>query len=62
VHTPLSKETWNGGPTKQNVTVHQTATTPVLLNEYFNAHYSQGSTALRVSPGWTKTYGPGSFM
>jgi len=61
IHTPLSKETWNGGPTKQNLTVHGTVTTPVLLNEYFNAHYGQGSTALKVPAGWTKTYGPWFF-
>jgi rhamnogalacturonan endolyase len=61
IHTPRSKESWNGGPTKQNLTVHQTATTPVLLNEYFNGHYAQGEMALRVAPGWEKTFGPWFF-
>src|SRR5579875_1677619 len=61
LHTPASKESWLGGPTKQSLMIHTTDTTPLILNEFFNGHYGQSTTALTVTPGWTKTYGPWFF-
>jgi rhamnogalacturonan endolyase len=51
-----SSEYLNGGPVKQNLTVHQTESTPVLLKMLQSAHY--GSGAIRVQGGWQKLYGP----
>jgi rhamnogalacturonan endolyase len=61
IHTQLSKESWVGGPTKQSLMVHTTATTPLILNEFFNGHYAQSSISLTVTPGWSKTVGPWFF-
>jgi hypothetical protein len=61
IHTELSKESWVGGPTKQSLMVHTTATTPLILNEFFNGHYAQSSISLPVKPGWSKTVGPWFF-
>ncbi len=61
IHTPLSKESWLGGPTKQSLMIHTTDTTPLILNEYFNGHYGQSTTSLTATPGWSKTYGPWFF-
>lgn len=51
-----NKEAFCGGPTRQDLTLHQTETTPVLLVEPQATHY--GSPALQVSGSWSKTYGP----
>jgi rhamnogalacturonan endolyase len=53
-----NRESLNGGPLKQNLTLHQTDTTPVLLMDVEAAHY--GSKAIDVAAGeeWSKTYGP----
>jgi len=49
----------NGGPTDQELTVHQTDTTVVLLAHIQAAHYGSGSTMLGTNDGsWTKLYGP----
>jgi hypothetical protein len=61
IHTQLSKENWVGGPTKQSLMVHTTATTPLILNEFFNGHYAQSSISLPVQPGFSKTVGPWYF-
>jgi rhamnogalacturonan endolyase len=61
IHTQISKENWVGGPTKQSLMVHTTATTPLILNEFFNGHYAQSSISLPVTPGWSKTVGPWFF-
>lgn len=50
------KESYCGGPTRQDLTLHQTDTTPVLLVEPQATHY--GSPALEVRGAWSKTYGP----
>ncbi|HEX8628409.1 MAG TPA: polysaccharide lyase family protein, partial [Catenuloplanes sp.] len=51
-----NKEAFCGGPTRQDLTLHQTETTPVLLVEPQATHY--GSPALAVRGAWSKTYGP----
>ncbi len=54
-----SREDINGGPTNQELTLHQTRTTPVLLRMAQAAHY--GSGVLDFDPGdgvWRKLYGP----
>lgn len=49
-------EAFNGGPTHQDLTVHQTNTAPALLNMEQGAHY--GGPTIVASGNWTKTYGP----
>ncbi|HEX8631480.1 MAG TPA: twin-arginine translocation signal domain-containing protein, partial [Catenuloplanes sp.] len=49
-------EAFAGGPTRQDLTLHQTNTTPVLLVEPQATHY--GSPAIEVNGAWSKTYGP----
>jgi rhamnogalacturonan endolyase len=51
-----NKESLNGGPTKQSIPVHQTSTTPALLNVVQSRHY--GSAGVEATTGWSKTYGP----
>jgi len=51
-----NKEAFNGGPTRQDLTLHQTETTPLVLIEPQATHY--GSPALEVRGDWSKTYGP----
>lgn len=54
-----SNEYVNGGPTSQELTVHQTKKTPVMLRMYHAAHYGSGVTNLDSSDGvWKKFYGP----
>jgi len=48
-----------GGPTAQELSGHQTATTPVLLRHFTAAHYGSGRLALNRADGyWSKIGGP----
>jgi rhamnogalacturonan endolyase len=49
-------ESFNGGPTHQDLTVHQTSSTPALLDMEDGAHF--GGPQPTISGNWTKTYGP----
>lgn len=49
-------ESFNGGPTHQDLTVHQTNSAPALLNMEQGAHF--GGPAIVATGNWTKTYGP----
>lgn len=51
-----SKEYYVGGPTKQELTTHQTGAGPRLLWHEITAHY--GNTNLNPPVGWEKVYGP----
>ncbi len=51
-----NKEYLNGGPMKQELTVHQTDTTPALIATYLSGHY--GSKATTFDGTYNKTYGP----
>lgn len=53
-----NKETFSGGPVRQDLTLHQTESRPVLLVEPHATHY--GSPPVRIAAGaeWRKTYGP----
>lgn len=54
-----SNEYVNGGPTHQELTVHQTRKTPCTMRQYHAAHYGAGVTNLDASDGtWKKIYGP----
>ena len=48
----------NGGPTTQELTVHQTETTPVILNTFQGAHYGSGQLYFSGQESWEKIYGP----
>jgi rhamnogalacturonan endolyase len=49
-------ESFNGGPTHQDLTVHQTTSTPALLDMEQSAHF--GGPQPTISGNWTKIYGP----
>jgi rhamnogalacturonan endolyase len=51
-----SHEHLNGGPEHQELTVHQTDTTPVLLCHYIAGHY--GASGIDSSATWTKYSAP----
>jgi len=51
-----SKEYFAGGPTKQELTVHDYYSGEILLWHPFTGHY--GSPALVPDKGWEKVYGP----
>lgn len=51
-----SKEAFNGGPTKQELTAHDYYEGEILLWHPFTSHY--GSPALVPKKGWEKLYGP----
>jgi rhamnogalacturonan endolyase len=53
-----NREAFSGGPVRQDLTLHQTDSRPVLLVEPHATHY--GSPPVRVAAGqeWRKTYGP----
>jgi len=53
-----NKESLNGGPQKQELTAHQTDTTPVLLMMDQGTHYGAKSVDLAAGEDWSKTYGP----
>ncbi|MDD3321210.1 MAG: polysaccharide lyase family protein [Paludibacter sp.] len=54
-----SREYVNGGPTMQELTVHSTTTTPILLTYFQSGHYgSQGVYLKREYSTWSKIYGP----
>jgi len=54
-----SNEYVNGGPTHQELTVHQTTTTPVILKHFSAAHYGAGTTHFESDDNpWRKLYGP----
>lgn len=53
-----SNEFQNGGPTSQELTVHQTETTPVILETYQGAHYGSGVLNFTDNETWEKIYGP----
>ncbi|MDT0541941.1 polysaccharide lyase family protein [Streptomyces lonegramiae] len=52
------RDAFSGGPTRHDLTLHQTDSRPVLLVEPHGAHY--GFPPVRVAAGqeWQKTYGP----
>ncbi|HEX8347591.1 MAG TPA: polysaccharide lyase family protein, partial [Actinoplanes sp.] len=50
------KEAFGGGPVRQDLTLHQTDTTPLVLVEPQATHY--GAPTLAVRGAWSKTYGP----
>ncbi len=52
-----SSEAVNGGPTKQDLTVHQDAT--IVLRMLQSGHFLDGSlTSIRARGNWAKVYGP----
>jgi len=51
-----SNECVIGGPTKQDLTLHQTDSSPILLWHDQSAHYGTGNVA--PEKGWEKIYGP----
>ncbi|MBI5810377.1 MAG: hypothetical protein HZB21_04220 [Deltaproteobacteria bacterium] len=51
-----SKEYANGGPLKQELMVHGTDTTPVILELLQGTHFGAGAAV--VPAGWQKLYGP----
>jgi rhamnogalacturonan endolyase len=52
-----SAESINGGPTKQDLTVHQDAT--IVLRMLQSGHFLDGSlTSIRAVGSWSKIYGP----
>jgi len=53
-----SHEYQNGGHTTQELTVHQTETTPVILNTFLAAHYGSGILTLDANEPWEKLFGP----
>lgn len=54
-----SNEYMNGGPTSQELTVHQTTKTPVTLKTIHGAHYGSGVTNITSEDGkWNKICGP----
>jgi len=54
-----SNEYVNGGPTHQELTVHQSTTTPVTLKHFSAAHYGAGTTSFDSDDfPWRKLYGP----
>ncbi len=50
---------FNGGPTRQDLTLHQTETSPILLWHGHTGHY--GRTKLVPNQGWSKVFGPVLF-
>ncbi len=54
-----SREDINGGPTNQELTLHQTHTTPVVLRMAQAGHYGSGRLDFDARDGvWRKLYGP----
>lgn len=51
-----NRESFNGGPDRQDLTLHQTDAGPVLLLEPHASHY--GAPAVVADGDWSKTYGP----
>lgn len=50
------RSSFNGGPDRQDLTLHQTGTAPVLLLEPHATHY--GYRPVIAEGNWSKTYGP----
>lgn len=54
-----SREYVSGGPTMQDLTIHGTNTTPILLTYFQSGHYGTQSVYLkREYATWSKIYGP----
>lgn len=54
-----SHEYNNGGPTMQELTVHGTNTTPIMLTQFFSNHFGCETILLRDEyVNWTKIFGP----
>jgi hypothetical protein len=54
-----SAEYLNGAPMTQELTVHQTTTTPIILGTYHDTHFGSKRIFFRDSEGpWRKIYGP----
>ncbi|WP_168207562.1 polysaccharide lyase family protein [Microlunatus elymi] len=51
-----NRESFNGGPDRQDLTLHQTDAGPVLLLEPHATHY--GAPFVNADGDWAKTYGP----
>ncbi|MGD8239247.1 MAG: polysaccharide lyase family protein, partial [Armatimonadota bacterium] len=56
-----AREFINGGPTKQNLTLHEVPGTTCLLADFHSAHYAGPSSVLDLASAWTKIYGPVFF-
>jgi rhamnogalacturonan endolyase len=52
-----NKESWLGGPTKQELTVHQTTSTPALIGMLVGQHYN-GQVQLETPGEFSRGYGP----
>ena len=53
-----STEYFSGGPTKQELTVHQTDTTPVELAMFTGEHFLGKTSLQNVEGDWARLYGP----
>lgn len=53
-----STECFMGGPTKQELMVHQTDTTPVLLAMFTGEHFLGEKGRQRIEGDWARLYGP----
>ncbi len=56
----LDLETFNGGPDRNDLTLHQTTSAPVLLLEPQATHYNMAP--IMATDEWSKTYGPYLFV
>ncbi len=52
-----NKESWLGGPTKQELTVHQTTSTPALIGMLVGQHYN-GQLQVETPGEYDRGYGP----
>lgn len=58
---PCSAEYYNGGPLKQDLTVHAGSTTPIILQMFQGSHYGAGSMNISSDQGSeynNKSFGP----
>ena len=54
-----SREYVNGGPTMQDLTIHGTTTTPILLTYFHSSHFGSPRVELKSEYSeWRKIYGP----
>ena len=54
-----SAEYLNGAPATQELTVHQTTTTPIILGTYHDTHFGSERIFFHTAEGpWRKIYGP----
>ncbi|WP_117210025.1 polysaccharide lyase family protein [Allorhizocola rhizosphaerae] len=53
-----NREAFCGGPVRQDLTLHQTSSMPVLLVEPQATHYGSPPVQVAAGQAWSKTYGP----